>query len=207
MKTERLRRIMATVVMLLALAQGLLFLVSWLIVAASPETNIRSLLSNEGIRWFFGTFVDNVATPPLVWIVLLAMAKGAADGSTLLLTWKKGRSAWTYRQTFAFRIVLVQMLLFVLFIAIVAFVPHAPLLSATGSLAHSSFSRSIIPICAGAVTIAAITFGLLTATMGSVEDVVKSLVKGVADAAPLVVLYVFAVELWFSLAYVFRFDF
>ena len=53
----------------MAILQVALFLVSWLITAASPETTVRSLLSNEGIRWFFGSVVDNVASPPLVWIV------------------------------------------------------------------------------------------------------------------------------------------
>ena len=119
----------------------------------------------------------------------------------------QGRGEWTYRQTFAFRIVLVQLFVYLLFIALVAFIPHAPLLSATGSLQHSSFLHSIIPVTAAAVAMAASTFGMLTATMRSIVDVVKSLVRGVERAAIIIVLYIFATELFFSFAYVFRLDF
>ena len=121
--------------------------------------------------------------------------------------WRKGRGEWTYRQTFAFRIVLVQLFVYLLFISLVAFIPHAPLLSATGSLQHSSFLHSIIPVTAAAVAMAASTFGMLTATMRSIVDVVKSLVRGVERAATIIVLYIFATELFFSFAYVFRLDF
>lgn len=206
MKTERLTHGLALAVIVVALTQLLLFLVSWLIVAASPETTLRSLLSSEGFRWFFGSFVNNVTTPPLAWIIVSAMAYGAINGSAILKTWRKGREAWTYRQTFAFRIVLVEMIAFVIFIALVAFVPHAPLLSATGSLQHSSFLHSIIPVTAAAMTLAAATFGLLTATLRTVVDVVKAMVDGVAHAAIIIILYIFAAELYASFFYVFRLD-
>ena len=194
-------------VIAVALTQLLLFLVSWLIVAASPETTIRSLLSSEGFRWFFGKFVYNVTTPPLAWIIVSAMAYGAIRDSAILKIWRKGRGEWTYRQTFAFRIVLVQLLAYVLFIALVAFIPHAPLLSATGSLQHSSFLHSIIPVTAAAMTLAAGTFGMLTATMRSIVDVVISMVRGVERSAILIVFYIFAAELFYSIAYVFCLDY
>ena len=191
-------------VIVVTFVQLLLFLVSWLIVAASPEPTTRSLLSSEGFRWFFGAFVYNVTTPPLAWIIVSAMAYGAIRDSNIMKIWRKGRGEWTYRQTFAFRIVLVQLFVYLLFIALVAFIPHAPLLSATGSLQHSSFLHSIIPVTAAAVAMAASTFGMLTATMRSIVDVVKSLVRGVERAAIIIVLYIFATELFFSFAYVFR---
>ena len=207
MKTNRWSYVLTMAVIAVALTQLLLFLVSWLIVAASPETTIRSLLSSEGFRWFFGSFVYNVTTPPLAWIIVAAMAYGAIKDSAIMKTWRKGRGEWTYRQTFAFRIVLVQIFAFALFIALVAFIPHAPLLSATGSLQHSSFLHSIIPVTAAAMTLAAGTFGMLTATTRSLADVVKAMVRGVERAALLIVFYIFAAELFFSFAYVFRLDF
>ncbi|MBO4820877.1 MAG: AbgT family transporter [Prevotella sp.] len=206
MKTNRWSDVLVMAVIVVTMSQLLLFLVSWLIVAASPETTMRSLLSSEGFRWFFGSFVYNVTTPPLVWIIVSAMAYGTINHSSILKIWRKGRGEWTYRQTFAFRIVLVQLLAFALFITLVAFIPHAPLLSATGSLQHSSFLHSIIPVTAAAMVIAAGTFGMLTATMRTFADVVKAMVKGVERAAILIVLYIFAAELFFSVAYVFRLE-
>ena len=72
----RIKRIVGQTVLLLAIAQIVLVLVSWLIAAAMPELAVRSLLSSEGIRWFFGHFIRNLATPFLVWILLLCIAFG-----------------------------------------------------------------------------------------------------------------------------------
>ncbi len=206
MKTNRLTRPASLVVAALALAQLLLFLLSWLIVAARPDTPMRSLLSNEGIRWFFGSFVDNVSTPPLAWLVLLAMAIGAVEGSMILKVWREGRKSWTYRQTFAFRIVLLLAVIFLLMVTLLAFIPHAPLLSATGSLAHSPFSHSLVSLIAGAISVAAITFGLLTAAMRSVEDVVSAMARGISQCSWLILCFIFASELFYSIAYVFRLE-
>ena len=186
----------------MAILQVALFLVSWLITAASPETTVRSLLSNEGIRWFFGSVVGNVASPPLVWIVFGAMALGALQRSGMIETLLRPRPR-TYRQEFALRIVLIELLLFLVVVAIIAFVPHAALLSVTGQLFPSSFSSSLVPIIAFCVAVMAITFGFLTATMRSVAEAFQALCYGLSQSAPLVVLYVIAVELFFSLTYVF----
>lgn len=61
----------------LGVAQILLMLTSWLLTAAMPEDYNRSLLSSEGIRWFFGQFQDHLASPVLVWLVLGGIAYGA----------------------------------------------------------------------------------------------------------------------------------
>lgn len=61
----------------LGVLQVLLVLASWLVSAVMPDTSMRSLLSPEGIRWFFGHFTENMAQPLLVWIVLLYVAFNA----------------------------------------------------------------------------------------------------------------------------------
>ena len=83
MKIKNTKEALAASVVAMLVAQVMLFLVSWLVTAASPETNMRSLLSNEGIRWFFGSFTDNVAVQPLVWIIVLAMAWGMVTESQI----------------------------------------------------------------------------------------------------------------------------
>lgn len=206
MKTNQLTRLTSLVVVALAIAQLLLFLLSWLIVAARPDTPMRSLLSSEGIRWFFGSFVYNVSTPPLAWLVLLAMAMGAVEGSMIMKIWHRGRKTWTYRQTFAFRIVLLLAFFFFILVTLLAFVPHAPLLSATGSLAHSPFSHSLIPILAGAIVVTAITFGLLTGAMRNMEDVVSAMARGISRCSWFILCFIFASELFYSIAYVFRLE-
>ncbi len=205
MRTETVKKVLVYGVPVMLALQVLLFLVSWLISAASPEPVVRSLLSSEGIRWFFASFIDNVATDPLIWIILGAMAYGAVVNSHILLSLLSKASHRTYRQAFALRIVLVEWILFAAVIVLLSFVPHAALLSVTGQLFPSSFSHSLIPTFAFCVIVSATTYGLLAGVMRSVEDAFASLCKGIATAAPAIIFYVVAAELYFTTAYVFRF--
>ena len=68
-----MKRWLAHIAMLLLVGQLLLLLVSWLLSAVFPVSGIHSLLSGEGLRWFFGSFADMLATPVLVWILLRSM--------------------------------------------------------------------------------------------------------------------------------------
>ena len=77
-------RICGYAMFLLILAQIALVLVSWLITAAMPDVFPRSLLSPEGIRWFFGTFTANLQSPWLVWLLLISIAWGTLRASGLL---------------------------------------------------------------------------------------------------------------------------
>ena len=76
-------RICGYAMFLLILAQIVLVLASWLITAAMPDVFPRSLLSTEGIRWFFGTFTANLQSPWLVWLLLISIAWGTLRASGL----------------------------------------------------------------------------------------------------------------------------
>lgn len=79
-------RICGYAMFLLILAQIVLVLASWLITAAMPDVFPRSLLSPEGIRWFFGTFTANLQSHWLVWLLLISIAWGTLRASGLLNT-------------------------------------------------------------------------------------------------------------------------
>ena len=72
MKSRRGQRLFAVMMLLLLVAQGLVILGSWLITAILPSLQLRSLLSSEGIRWFFGQFSYNLASPIIVWMLVAA---------------------------------------------------------------------------------------------------------------------------------------
>ena len=204
MRTERRAHWLAVAVLAIPALQVLLFLVSWLINAASPESVVRSLLGSEGIRWFFGSFVDNVASPPLGWILVGAVAYGAVRESGVIEAIRRSPAQRTYRQTFALRMVLVQMIVFLAVWAAMAFLPHAPLLSATGSLFPSSFSRSLIPSLAFCVGVGAVVYAVLAGGKQAPADILAVLTSGIRKAAPLILIYVMLSELVCSVAYVFR---
>ncbi|MBP5509136.1 MAG: AbgT family transporter [Prevotella sp.] len=203
MRIKRLRTILNWAVLVIPVMQVLLFLVSWLINAAMPESQVRSLLGSEGIRWFFGSFVDNVAASPLVWLLTAAIAYGATRESGIVGALKMKSGERRYRQTFALRIVFFMTLIFIAVMAFLTVMPRAALLSVTGQLFPSSFSRSIIPCVAFCVMADALAYGVLAGTLRSLDDMVAALTKGIASAAPLILLYVLASELFASCMYVF----
>ena len=181
------------------LAQLLLMLVSWIWSAAVPASGVRSMLSSEGIRWFFGHFAEMLATPLLVWILLLAAAYGCVVSSGLL----RGQRA--YR---AQRARVVTMLFAVIYVGVVLLmtvVPHAVLLSADGTLWPSPFSSSLVPLVSFGIMAAALIYGTVSGSFLTLGHAVVSLVRGLQSAAPLLLLYILLAQLYYSLSFVFQF--
>ena len=178
--------------------QIMLGIVSWVLTAAMPEQFLRSLLSAEGIRWFFGNFVENLCSPVLVWLLLIALAYGALHGSGLLCFERS-----EYRQRIALRLVLLELVVFTLVMLALTIVPHAILLNVMGGLIDSSFSRSILPYVCFSVIVMSISFGVMSDKMKSVGEVFHALSSGIGKAAPLFLIYVLAVQLYCSVVYLF----
>lgn len=208
-------RCLSYVALALMVAQGLLFVVSWLITAARPEIAMHSLLSSEGLRWFFGRFVYNLATPVLVWMLLLSVAYGAVTSSGLgdmlkhgLHRLYRGKNSndgaqLSYRQRFALRTVMLEGFIIVLVMLLLTAIPHAVLLSVTGQLFPSSFSVSIVPVLAFSFCLFGITYGVMGGQFHSVPEVFRSLCANASRVAPYFILYVLVAELYFSVRYVF----
>ena len=209
----------ATVILsaLLVVGELLLIMASWLLSATMGDS-VRSLLSPEGIRWMLGSFVDTIQTPVLVWLLLLAMAYGCLQGSGIFdrrngsgqrssaATVKAVRRlpSRLFSFTPALWGALLLLLLAVVIVAILVVVPPGVLLSATGSLWPSPFSRALLPLTALAIIIFATAYGILARSFTSFAAIIESLAHGVALAAPLFVVYVFlalfVASLHFSIA-------
>ena len=179
-------------------AQLLLMLLSWLLSAAFPVDNIRSLLSPEGLRWFLGQFTAHIATPQLVWLLLLSLAYGILRHSGLLWPGKG------YRERRALVITLLLAVVIVGVFLLLTVIPHAVLLSATGSLWPSPFSRSLVPMVAFAVVLLSTCYGMISGRLDNLRDVYDALLDGLRCAAPLFLFYVLVVQIYESLIYVFH---
>ena len=190
----------------LAVAELLLVLFSWLLSATMTE-GVRSMLSGEGVRWFFGSFVSVLSSQWLVWLLLLSMAYGCLWQSGLLSNFRSSvsrtLSSPSYRQRVALRSAAVVGTLYVIVVMALTAVPHAVLLSATGQLFPSAFSRALVPIIAFGVSLVSAVFGLMSGRFGTLYDVVSSLSYGISKTAPLFVLYVVVIQFLTSLQFVF----
>ncbi len=177
--------------------QLLLILVSWLLSAVMPDSGISSLISSEGVRWYFGQWVDWVASPVLVWIILASSAWGVARSQLLTL-----RRPLSYRDRMALRLACVLIIIYIAVIAMLAFVPHAVLLSVSGSLFPSPFSASIVPIVLLGVIVFAVTFSLVSGRM-TLTAVYDSLISGISNASHLILFYILLIQIYYSFMFVF----
>ena len=190
------RRLAAWLGCVLLLAEVILILVSWLLSATMTE-GVRSLLSSEGIRWFFGSFVGIMASPLLVWLLLSLIALGSLRKSGLLAMQQ------SYREKVALRSALLLLILYVVVILLLTVTPNAFLLSITGSLFPSAFSRSLVPVIAFGIVLMSISFGVMSGRINSLPAVLETLSFGISKGAELFVLYILIMQFYESLWFVF----
>lgn len=180
----------------LCVGQVVLMLTSWLLTAAWPERYSRSLLSAEGIRWFFGQFQYNLASPVLVWLVVGSMACGMFVASRISYY-----NQQEYRHRFAMGVASFVLGGFVLMMLALTLLPHAILLNVMGGLFPSSFTQSIIPYLAFVMTVVCGSYGLISGNIKGMVGVFGALRLGIVLGAPYFVLYVFAAQLFYSICY------
>ena len=212
-----MRNKLGYIVLVLLVSQLALILLSWLVTAAFSELPMRSMLSSEGIRWFFGSFVSNQLSPLLIYFIMAVMAVGACVRSRLYdalrETLSNTRSSLTtssnhqhkvhYREKVGLRIALVEFIVYVIIMVLLTAIPHAILLSVTGQLFPSSFSSSFIPSLSLIIIIMSLTYGVASGTIDSVAKMHKVLVGGLEVGSRLVPTYVVGIQLYMSIRYVF----
>ena len=212
-----MRNKLGYIVLVLLVSQLALILLSWLVTAAFPELPMRSVLSSEGIRWFFGSFVSNQLSPLLIYFIMAVMAVGACVRSRLYDALREAlsntRSSLTtssdhqhkvhYREKVGLRIALVEFIVYVIIMVLLTAIPHAILLSVTGQLFPSSFSSSFIPSLSLIIIIMSLTYGVASGTIDSVAKMHKVLVGGLEVGSRLVPTYVVGIQLYMSIRYVF----
>jgi aminobenzoyl-glutamate transport protein len=195
------RRFLARTALVLLLAELVLILLSWILSATGME-GVRSLLSSEGIRWFVGGFTDMVASPLLVWLIILLMALGAFQKSGLPALREAGYQV-TYREKTALRVAIIFLMAYIVVILLLTVIPHAILLSATGSLFPSPFSRSIVPLTAFGIMLVSVTYGVMSGRLRGLTDILDALSLGISKGAPLFALYILVIQLFRSVRFVF----
>ena len=196
-----MNRLLGVVCLILLLAEALLVILSWLLSAMMLE-GVRSLLSSEGIRWFFGSFTNLMASPLLVWLVLLLSALGCLQKSGAVSLFRQS-SLFTYREKTALRVATMFLILYLVIIALLTMTPHAILLSATGELFPSAFSRSLVPIIAFGIILFSVSFAMMAGHVRTISDILQIASFGIAKGAPLFIVLILLIQFWESIRFVF----
>lgn len=192
--------------LILALSQIALVLLSWLLTAAMPFASFQSLLSASGIRWFLGNFTLNLANPLLVYIILITIASGSVLSSGLYAAIRdivvlRDTGVLSSQQWFALRATLGLLLVEIIVVLLLTVLPHAVLLSITGSLFPSSFSAGIIPIFAFILTTVALFYSVLSGKFHTMFEIGQCMCAGGRWLMPVLLLYIFAVMFYNSFLY------
>ena len=190
------KRLIALACVAFGVAELLLVILSWLLSATRLD-GVRSLISSEGIRWFVGEFTYTLASPLLVWLLLALVALGCLQRSGLM---SRGRG---YRDRVALRVSFSFIIIYVVIICLLTLMPHAILLSVTGSLFPSAFSRALVPIICFGVGVLSISFGMVSGRLHTLTDILDALTFGLQQGAPLIILYIMFFQFYASLLFVF----
>jgi aminobenzoyl-glutamate transport protein len=199
---QRYYHITSWIFIWLAIIQLVVIFGSWLITSLVPNVHMLSLLSSEGIRWYLGGVVDDLASPVLVWIILCCITYGAVVRSRILHF-----DRHEYRQRIGIQLVLLELFISIIIMTLLIAVPHAILLSVSGDLFPSGFSRSIVPVVTFTVSVMSVSFGAVSGNLKRVEDVVEAMTIGLGWGSPLIIIYIVLCQLLYSLGFVFSVNF
>ncbi len=187
----------ARITFFLLLLQLLLILFSWM-ADVMQWCTVESLLKPAGIRWMLSRYCDNLASPVLVWLLLIACTYGVVKTNRQTKAW-----ADKYQRRMAMMICSAVGVLMLGKIILLAFVPHAVMLSITGRLLPSPFLDSLIPMLCIDIILLSWIYGGIVGCIRSLKDAFSSLVLGISYFAPIVVLYLVVAQLIYSFKYVF----
>ena len=174
------RKYESVLVVALIIALLLVIFLSWIIAAVFPAAPIRSLLSDVGLRWLFGSFTECVMNPLVVWIIVYSMVWGIYCGSGLGELRLKDL---TFRKRLALRTIAVETILALSLLLFLTAAPHAILLSVTGSLFTHHFVMSMIPTAAIFLMIIIITYGTITRNFRSVSSITDCMASGISGTS------------------------
>lgn len=198
MKSKQLQRHLGVFIIILVVAQLMIILLSWLLSAALPDLSVHSLLSSEGIRWFFGQFSSNIATPLTAWLIVAVIAYGCLSSCGIL----ELKHPLDFRQRVAIRFVVFEIVVFVAIILLLTLMPHAVLLSIDGDICSGSLANSIIPYLSLVVCVMSITYAYLSGRCNTKAELFDMLCEGNRQLSPLFIIYVLLTQLVYSVLYV-----
>lgn len=191
----------------LALFIMLMFVIvfSWIASSVNSSLPIKSLISEEGVRGFMNGFTSSLANPILVCMIVVSVAWGALIYSGLYKAIGriyKGCSV-TYRQKHALIIAGILLVISFVVIVLLAFIPHAILLGVSGELYPSALFSGLVPLLSFVVVIVSLAYGISCGKLYAIEQIFKSLYFGVTLFAPLFPIYIFSMQLYFAVSFVF----
>ena len=196
-----MKRTCAIFAFILIVLQTILIFGSWIVSAAIPDSQLRPLIGAGGLRWFFSSFTEDMASPILVYIILITLTVNVFINSGMCELFSLKRKM-NMQKKFALNVVLVELCTFIVLIVLLTAIPHAVLLSVTGELYPSSFSKGLIPMLCFIVTILSTSYGLVSGSLRGVYDIWNCITTGINFLPAVCFVYILLFQFVSSLSYV-----
>lgn len=196
-------RVYSYLVLFLLFLEIFVILSSWILSAIFPEANIYSLISSEGIRWFSSNCVDILDSHYLVWIILISISYGALKQSGVLEVLEKKHSL-KYRERIAIYFMLFVIAIYIILVMSLILMPRSILLSATGEIWPSPFSKAIVPIVTIGICLFSVVFSVVSGKAKNIAFIINSLINGIATFSPIILLYILIIHLYYLIVYAFN---
>ncbi len=180
---------------LLCFQLALIFL-SWLYSAAFPSSEVRSLLSGEGLRFLLGGYAGMMASPVLVWLLLFFIAYGITKDSRML------HRPGTFLERRAAYLSAILLCVIIAVVLLLSVVPHAILLSATGRIWPSPFSAALPTMLCSSMILLSAVYGFVSGVFRAADDVYNSAVHGLSAGAPFLLFYLLLGQIWQSVCFI-----
>lgn len=201
---RHVKRYCAITSFILLLTQLSLILGSWIFSVIFPGMHLRPLLSGEGLRWFFDSISTNLSSMGLVNILLVGMLGGSIQHNRMIEIFSQRRSM-NYREKFACSLLSILLVLYFIVLCLLTLIPHAPLLSVTGDLFPSSFTRGFIPLTLIYLSFVSVVYGAASGYLKTAVEILDNLTLGIVHILPFIFVYFFATELYCSIKFVLAF--
>lgn len=198
----------ANVILFLEALFHVLLLISSLVLS-SAGYEVNNIMSSEGLRWSFLNALSNVLKEPLIYLIGFLITVGAYKRSGLnvalarLLTGRWRRRPLPFRQRRALWFALLLTLLFVSFMATLVLLPQGVLVSVTGRIFPSPFSRGLVPAFMVAMVLVSVTYGVIGNTLRTFHEVMQSVYCGLGEYAGWVMVYLLGAHSYACLMYIF----
>ncbi len=177
---------------------------SWIGEAAGWPVN--SLLSAEGLRWWFSHSHENLFGTGTMQVWLLLTVWGAVRYTGLdstvgaMLSGRSDRPV-SQRQRHALCVSVVVWMVWGMVMLVWGVLPHGILLSATGRISPSPFMRGLLPALSVGTLLSVLFYGLLSNRIHRAAEVARMFCHGMSSYADWFCICVLASFLWGCVRY------
>lgn len=153
---------------LLLLLLPIVLLASWVVGAYNSE--VRSLLDSDGVRWGITHILSNFSRLPLATIIILLVTISTVMESGWLSWINPKNHPLMLKQVRAYTYTNLLLIILFLFFVFVLLMPGTPLLNAFGGLANSPLEKSWFPLLSLIIIFISNIFGYLSGRLTTSAD-------------------------------------